>query len=93
MNIIIMLVVGGFLGRIASIIMRSKMRWMALNLLFGIIGALIGGMYFAPEFLGAEKGITGDMSPHSLGLSLLCSAVLLLFVNLPQRREPKKQEM
>ena len=91
MNIIIMLVVGGLLGRIASIIMRSQMRWRALNLLIGIFGSLLGGMYFAPEFLGTEKGITGDMSPHSLGLSLLCAVLLLVVINLPRRREPKQE--
>lgn len=51
MNFIIWIVVGGLLGWVASMIMRTDaQQGMFLNVVVGIIGALLGGWLLAPLF-------------------------------------------
>ena len=50
-NFIIWLIVGGILGWIASLIMRTDaQQGMFLNIVVGIIGAMLGGWLLAPLF-------------------------------------------
>ncbi|MEK0428286.1 MAG: hypothetical protein RL001_813 [Pseudomonadota bacterium] len=85
MNFIIWIVVGGILGWVASMIMRTNaQQGILLNVVVGIIGALLGGWLIAPLF-GTGTINQNDFSIGSLVVSLLGSVILLAIVNLYQR--------
>ncbi len=85
MNFIIWIVVGGVLGWVASLIMRTDaQQGVLLNIVVGIFGALIGGWFLSP-LLGAGTINQGDFSIAGLGVSLLGAVVLLAVVSLVRR--------
>ncbi|MGH2544920.1 MAG: GlsB/YeaQ/YmgE family stress response membrane protein [Ardenticatenaceae bacterium] len=87
MNIIIWLIVGGIIGWIASMIMRTDaQQGIILNIVVGIIGALLGGWLLGP-LLGAGDINSGDFSIMGLLVSLLGAVILLAIVNLFRRGE------
>lgn len=89
MNFIIWIVVGGVLGWIASIIMRTDaQQGMLLNVIVGIIGALLGGWLLAPLF-GTGTINQNDFSLPSMLVSLLGAVILLAIVNLLRRGTPR----
>ncbi len=76
MNIIIWLVMGGLVGWIASMIMGTNaQQGIILNVVVGIVGALIGGWLIGP-LLGAGS-INDGITIISFIVSLI-GAVLLL---------------
>jgi uncharacterized membrane protein YeaQ/YmgE (transglycosylase-associated protein family) len=82
LNIILWLIVGGVIGWVASIIMRTNAQQGAfMNIVVGVIGAFLGGWLLAPLF-GAGTINQGDFSPMSLLVSLIGAVVLLAVVNL-----------
>lgn len=86
MNFIIWLVIGGVLGWLASIIMRTnEQQGIFLNVVVGIIGAVLGGLVLAPLF-GSGTINDGDYSLASLGVSFVGAIVLLAIVNLVRGR-------
>ena len=88
MNFIIWIVVGGLLGWVASMIMRTDaQQGMFLNIVVGIIGALLGGWLLAPLF-GTGTINQNDFSISSLLVSLLGAVILLAIVNLFRRGSP-----
>ena len=89
MNFIIWIVVGGLLGWVASMIMRTDaQQGMFLNVVVGIIGALLGGWLLAPLF-GTGTINQNDFSISSLLVSLLGAVILLAIVNLVRRGSPR----
>ena len=85
MNFIIWLVVGGLIGWVASMIMKTDaQQGVILNVVVGIVGALLGGWLLAP-MLGTGTINTNDLSLAGLGVSLLGAIVLLAIVNLVRR--------
>ena len=85
MNLIIWLVVGGILGWIASMLMRTdSQQGIILNVVVGIVGALIGGWLLAPMF-GVGTINQNDFSVGGLAVSLLGAVILLAIVNLLRR--------
>jgi uncharacterized membrane protein YeaQ/YmgE (transglycosylase-associated protein family) len=89
MNFIIWIIVGGILGWIASMIMRTNAeQGMFLNIVVGIIGALLGGWLLAPLF-GTGTINQSDFSLGSLLVSLLGAVILLAIVNLFRRGTPR----
>ena len=85
MNIIIMLIVGGLIGWIASMIMRTNaQQGVILNIVVGIVGALLAGVLLAPLF-GISSITQGNFSLAGLLVSLLGAVVLLAIVNLFRR--------
>jgi len=85
MNIIIMLIVGGLIGWIASMIMRTNaQQGIILNIVVGIVGALLAGVLLAPLF-GTGSITQGDFSLSGLLLSLVGAIILLAIVNLFRR--------
>ena len=89
MNFIIWIVVGGLLGWVASMIMRTDaQQGMFLNVIVGIIGALLGGWLLAPLF-GTGTINQNDFSISSLLVSLLGAVILLAIVNLFRRGTPR----
>jgi uncharacterized membrane protein YeaQ/YmgE (transglycosylase-associated protein family) len=89
MNFIIWIVVGGLLGWVASMIMKTDaQQGMFLNIVVGIIGALLGGWLLAPLF-GTGTINQNDFSISSLLVSLLGAVILLAIVNLFRRGTPR----
>lgn len=86
MNFILWIIVGGLIGWIASIVMRTNaQQGVILNIVVGIVGALLAGLLLAPLF-GTGTINQGDFSLSSLLVSLLGAVVLLAIVNLFRRR-------
>ena len=84
MGIIIWLIVGGIVGWLASIIMkRDAQQGIILNIVVGIVGALLGGFLLTP-FIGGGS-ITNGISAGSLIVSFLGALILLAIVNLVRR--------
>lgn len=85
MNFIIWLIVGGLIGWVASMIMRTDaQQGVLLNIVVGIVGAMIGGWLISP-LLGAGTVNTGDFSLRGLIVSLVGAIILLGIVNLFRR--------
>ena len=85
MNFIIYLIVGGLIGWIASIIMRTDaQQGIILNVVVGIVGALIAGFLVTPLF-GASTINQGNFSLPGLLVSLVGAVILLAIVNLFRR--------
>lgn len=84
MNIIIWLIVGGIVGWLASLIMKTDaQQGILLNVVVGIVGALIGGWLVGP-LLGAGS-INEGFSIMSFVVSLIGAIILLAIVNLFRR--------
>ncbi|WP_373476085.1 GlsB/YeaQ/YmgE family stress response membrane protein [Sphingorhabdus sp.] len=85
MNLIIMLIVGGILGWLASMIMRTDgQQGILLNVVVGVVGAVLAGYLLTP-FLGGAPITSGAFDIKSLAVSLLGAVVLPGVVNLVQR--------
>jgi uncharacterized membrane protein YeaQ/YmgE (transglycosylase-associated protein family) len=85
MGIILWIIVGGIIGWIASIIMRTDaQQGVLLNIVVGIVGALLAGFLLAPLF-GTGTINSSDFSLSGLLVSLLGAVVLLAIVNLFRR--------
>ena len=89
MNLIIWLVIGGLLGWVASIIMRTDaQQGVLLNVVVGIIGALLGGWFISP-MVGVPTINQGAFSLGALLVSLVGAIILLAIVNLVRRGAPR----
>ena len=85
MNFIIWIVVGGLIGWVASIIMKTDgQQGLFLNIVVGLIGALIGGWLISP-LVGAGTINDGAFNFASLLVSLVGAVLLLVAVNLLRR--------
>ena len=85
MGLIVLLVVGGLIGWVASMIMRTDgQQGIILNVVVGIVGALLAGFILTPFFGGAPI-TSGGISVQSVLVSLLGAVVLLGIVNLFRR--------
>jgi uncharacterized membrane protein YeaQ/YmgE (transglycosylase-associated protein family) len=85
MNFLVWIIVGGLIGWMASIIMRTNaQQGLLLNVLVGIIGALLAGVLLTPLF-GVGTINQRHFSLPSLVLSLLGAVILLAIVNLVRR--------
>jgi uncharacterized membrane protein YeaQ/YmgE (transglycosylase-associated protein family) len=89
MNFIIWIVIGGLIGWAASIVMKTDaQQGVVLNVVVGIVGALVGGWLLSPLF-GAGTINQNDFSLASLVVSLLGAIILLAVVNLLRRGAPR----
>lgn len=85
MHFIVWLIIGGLIGWVASLIMRTDgQQGVVLNVVVGIVGALLGGWLLAP-MLGTGTINSNDFSIAGLGVSLLGAVILLAIVNLLRR--------
>jgi uncharacterized membrane protein YeaQ/YmgE (transglycosylase-associated protein family) len=85
MNIIITLIVGGILGWLASLVMRTDgQQGLFLNIVVGIAGAMLAGLLTTP-FIGGAPITSGAFDIKSLFVSFLGAVVLLAIVNLIRR--------
>lgn len=84
MGIIIWLIVGGVVGWLASIIMRTDaQQGMLLNVIVGIVGALVAGFVVSP-MLGIGT-INEGVTAGTFLVSLIGAVILLAIVNLFRR--------
>ena len=86
MTFILWIVIGGVLGWLASIVMKTNaQQGMILNIVVGIVGAFLGGLLLAP-LLGTGTINQSDFSVGSLFVSFLGAIILLAIVNFFRRR-------
>ena len=79
MGIIIWLVIGGIVGWLASIVMRTDaQQGIILNVVVGIVGAFIGGLLFGGS-------INQAVTLYTFLASLVGAIILLAIVNLVRR--------
>ena len=80
MGLIIWLVVGGVIGWLASLVMRTDaQQGLLLNIVVGIVGAFIGGLLFGGSIN------SGVVTVSTFVTSLVGAIVLLGIVNLLRR--------
>ncbi len=81
MGIILWLIVGGIIGWLASIVMRTDaQQGIFLNIIVGIVGAFIAGLFIS----GGSINSSG-FDARSLIASFVGAVVLLAVVNLVRR--------
>jgi uncharacterized membrane protein YeaQ/YmgE (transglycosylase-associated protein family) len=87
MNFTLWLVVGAFVGWAASKVMNNDdQQGLVLNVVVGILGALIGGSVLSP-IAGASTINEGDFSFGGLFVSLVGAITLLVIVNSLAQRQ------
>ena len=85
MGFVIWLIVGGVIGWVASMIMRTDaQQGVVLNVVVGVVGSMLGAWLIAPMF-GSGTINRGDFSATGLMSSLLGAVILLAIVNLFRR--------
>jgi uncharacterized membrane protein YeaQ/YmgE (transglycosylase-associated protein family) len=86
MNFIIWIIVGGILGWLASMVMRTNgQQGLILNIVVGIVGAFIAGLVLTP-MLGIPTINQSNFSLPGLIVSFMGALILLAIVNLFSRR-------
>ena len=82
MNFIIWLIVGGLVGWVASMIMKTDgQQGMLLNVIVGIVGAFVAGLVLTP-LLGIGTINQNNFSLPALLVSLMGAIILLALVSL-----------
>ena len=85
MNFIIWLIVGGVIGWLASIVMKTDgQQGIILNVVVGIVGAMLGGWFISP-LIGVGTINQDNFSLPALLVSFAGAAILLAIVNLVRR--------
>jgi uncharacterized membrane protein YeaQ/YmgE (transglycosylase-associated protein family) len=82
MNLILILIIGGILGWLASLVMRrDAQQGILLNVVVGIVGAFLAGFLVTP-LMGGAPITSGALDIRSLIASFIGAVVLLAIVNL-----------
>ncbi|MEJ7777601.1 MAG: GlsB/YeaQ/YmgE family stress response membrane protein [Sphingomicrobium sp.] len=82
MGFILWLIVGGVVGWLASLVMRTDaQQGIILNIVVGIIGAVIAGLIFG----GGNINDSNPLNLTNILWSLLGAVILLAIVNLVRR--------
>jgi uncharacterized membrane protein YeaQ/YmgE (transglycosylase-associated protein family) len=85
-NFILWLLFGALVGWLASIVMRTDAQQGALlNIVVGIIGAMLGGFLFNLLGIGGANINNSDFSLSALIVSFIGAVILLGIVNLVRR--------
>ena len=85
MNFIIWLVIGGVIGWLASLIMKTDgPQGIILNIVVGVVGAFLGGWLISP-LVGVGTINQNNFSLPAMGVSLVGALILLAIVNLFRR--------
>ena len=86
MSFISWIIIGGILGWLASMVMKTnEQQGIFLNIVVGIVGAFLGGLILSPLF-GTGTINQYDFSWGSLFVSFLGAVILLAIVNFFRRR-------
>jgi uncharacterized membrane protein YeaQ/YmgE (transglycosylase-associated protein family) len=85
-NFIIWIIVGGFIGWLASVIMKTNSRQgMIVDIIVGIVGAFVGGYFLSPLFNISTINESNYSIPAllvSLGGAIILLAISKLFRNV-----------
>lgn len=85
MNIILIIIVGGILGWLASLVMRTDaQQGLLLNIVVGIVGAILAGFLVTP-LIGGAPITSGAFDIRSLIASFIGALILLAIVNFFRR--------
>lgn len=85
MNLLIWLIVGGVVGWLASLIMRTDaQQGILLNIVVGIVGAFLGGLLISP-LVGVGTINSSGLTLGTFLVSLAGAVILLAIVNLFRR--------
>ena len=85
MNFIIWLIIGGLIGWVASMVMKTDgQQGIVLNVLVGIVGAFLGGWLISP-LVGVGTINQDNFSIGALAVSFVGAVILLGIVNLLKR--------
>lgn len=85
MNFIVWLILGGVIGWLASIVMKTNdQQGIFLNVVVGLIGAVLGGWLISP-MVGVGTINQNDFSLAAMFVSFVGAAILLAIVNLVRR--------
>lgn len=85
MNFIIGLIIGGIIGWVASMIMKTDaQQGVVLNVVVGIVGAMLGGWFISP-LVGVPTINQDAFSIPAMLVSLVGAVILLAIVNLVRR--------
>lgn len=85
MNVLIWLIVGGVIGWLASLIMKTDaQQGILLNIVVGIVGAALGGLLLTP-LLGSGTINNSGLTLGTFIVSLGGAVILLALVNLFRR--------
>jgi uncharacterized membrane protein YeaQ/YmgE (transglycosylase-associated protein family) len=80
-NFIVWFVVGGIIGWVASLVMRTDaQQGLFLNIVVGVVGSFIGGLVFSGGNINSY-----NFSIPSLLVALVGAIILLAIVNLVRR--------
>lgn len=86
MNFIIWLIIGGLIGWLASMLMKTDgQQGIFLNVIVGIVGAMLGGWFISP-LVGVSTINQNNFSMSALLVSFVGAVILLAIVNLVFRR-------
>ena len=89
MNFIIWLIIGGIVGWLASMVMKTDaQQGVILNVVVGIVGALLGGWLISP-LVGVGTINQDALSIPAILVSLVGAIILLAIVNLVRRGKPR----
>ena len=85
MNFIVWLIVGGLIGWVASLIMKTDaQQGMFLNIVVGIVGAFLGGWLISP-LIGVGTINQDNFSLPAMLVSLVGAVILLAIVKMIRR--------
>jgi uncharacterized membrane protein YeaQ/YmgE (transglycosylase-associated protein family) len=80
MHLIMWLIVGGLIGWLASIIMKTTRQSVLTNIVVGVVGTFLGGQMISP--MVGVGSISSGISIRSILVSLFGAIVLLGVINL-----------
>ena len=85
MNFLVWLILGGVIGWLASMVMRTNdQQGMILNVIVGVVGAMIAGWFISP-LVGIGTINQNDFSMPAMFVSFVGAVILLAVVNLLRR--------
>jgi len=88
MGIILWLIIGGVVGWLASMVMRTDaQQGILLNIVVGIVGAFIGGLVFS------GGSINDGVTLYSFLVSLVGAIILLAIINLVRRGSVRQRAL
>lgn len=89
MNFIVWLVVGGVIGWLASIFMKTDgQQGLILNVVVGIVGAMLAGWFLSP-LIGVGTINQSNFSLPALIVSFVGAVMLLAIVGVLRRGTPR----
>jgi uncharacterized membrane protein YeaQ/YmgE (transglycosylase-associated protein family) len=85
MNVVVWLIIGGFVGWVASMLMNTDgQQGVLMNVIVGIVGAVLGSWLLGGYF-GASTINQGNFSLNGLFVSLVGAVILIALLKILRR--------